>query len=280
MEASVSVIIPCYRCSDTVKRAVDSVVKQTLRPSEIILIDDGSGDNTLAVLYELQHEYGKNWLKVVALESNYGPSVARNTGWELASQDYLAFLDADDIWHPDKLAVQYSWMLAHKHVSLSGHVHPSVQLVPDNKTHLEKEFSTHKVSKNKILLFNPFETSSIILKQSLNYRFDPQKKYCEDHFLWVQICLDNYELYLLDIQLTYVFKSFGSGGLTGNMLKMRCGYINNCWLLWKRKKISLLHMFFLSSYSTLKAIPLLIMGNETYSNLKKIFLIKVFAFHK
>ena len=280
MEASVSVIIPCYRCSDTVRRAVDSVVKQTLQPSEIILIDDGSEDNTLAVLYELQHEYGKNWLKVIALESNYGPSVARNTGWELASQDYIAFLDADDIWHPDKLAIQYSWMLAHQHVSLSGHVYPLDLSTTNYDTQLSKNFSTHKVTIKEILLFNPFITPSVILKRSLNYRFPPQKRYCEDHFLWMQMCLDNHELYVLDIQLTYLMKSFGSSGLTRNLLKMRLGYISNCWILWKEEKIFFPQMFFLISYSTLKAIPLFIFGNKAYSNLKRIFLLKAFKFQK
>jgi len=114
--APVSVVIPCYRCGATIKRAVDSVAAQTLRPAEVILIEDGSGDNTLEQLYRVQGEHPKDWIKIIALEKNSGPSFARNTGWDAATQPYIAFLDADDSWHPQKTEIQYQWMAAHPKV--------------------------------------------------------------------------------------------------------------------------------------------------------------------
>ena len=111
----VSVIIPCYRCADTIKRALGSVIAQTLPPEEIILIDDFSNDDgvTLTTLNYLRQMHQKTSIKIVLLDKNSGPGSARNAGWKEASQPYLAFLDADDSWHPKKLEIQYQWMVAH-----------------------------------------------------------------------------------------------------------------------------------------------------------------------
>src|SRR5690606_11478324 len=107
---------------NTVVRAVASVDAQTLLPAEVILVDDSSGDGTLNVLYSLQEKYTPGWIKVLALPENVGAGEARNAGWEMATQDYIAFLDADDSWHPQKIEIQYEWMRSHIDVSFTGHV--------------------------------------------------------------------------------------------------------------------------------------------------------------
>ncbi|WP_027402945.1 glycosyltransferase family 2 protein [Aphanizomenon flos-aquae] len=258
METSVSVIIPCYNCSNTIERSVDSIAKQSLNPGEVILINDGSKDNTWEILQKLQNKYDKNWIKIIDLKSNSGPSVTRNVGWDLATQDYIAFLDADNAWHPEKIAFQYLWMCANPHVLVCGHEPPRSisNSYPLEPTLLNKEFKTCAVTKNQILMSNPFETSSIMLRRDINYRFDSGQRYCEDYFLWMQICLDNHSLYLLDVQLTYVYKIPKS--LSSNLVKMRLGDISNFWKLWKSDKITFQNMIFLTGRSLLKFIILLI----------------------
>jgi len=108
--APVSVVVPCYRCVATIERAIASVAAQTLRPVEVVLVEDASGDDTLAVLHSIQARYG-DWVKVVACATNRGAATARNIGWNLATQAYIAFLDADDTWHPQKIAIQDAYML-------------------------------------------------------------------------------------------------------------------------------------------------------------------------
>ena len=108
-KVSVSVIIPCYQCTSTIQRAVDSVAQQSLLPREVILVDDASDDETLEMLYSIQKSYGSNWVKVLSLKTNGGPSLARNAAWELVDSSYVAFLDADDSWHPQKIEIQFSW---------------------------------------------------------------------------------------------------------------------------------------------------------------------------
>lgn len=98
----VSVVIPTFNRRKFVVSAVQSVLAQTHKPIEIIVVDDGSTDGTVN---ELQATFGDE-VRVVALPTNVGRSVARNTGWELAQGELVAFLDADDIWLPQKIEKQ------------------------------------------------------------------------------------------------------------------------------------------------------------------------------
>jgi glycosyltransferase involved in cell wall biosynthesis len=94
MAPAISVVIPSYNRSALLKRAIDSVLTQTVRPREVIVVDDGSTDSTreLCAGYGNQIEYV--WQK------NAGASVARNAGVIRASSDWIAFLDSDDYWRP------------------------------------------------------------------------------------------------------------------------------------------------------------------------------------
>ena len=96
----VSCIIPCYNGERFLGKAIESVIAQTLSPAEIIVIDDGSTDDSAAVAarYADRVEYLR--------QDNAGPAAARNRGIELTHGDFVAFLDADDLWHPEKLERQ------------------------------------------------------------------------------------------------------------------------------------------------------------------------------
>jgi glycosyltransferase involved in cell wall biosynthesis len=96
----VSVIIPTYNRANLISKAIDSVLAQTFTDYEIIVVDDGSNDDTQVVLTKYQDK-----LRVIAQE-NKGEGEARNTGIRSAKGDYLAFLDSDDLWFPNKLAEQ------------------------------------------------------------------------------------------------------------------------------------------------------------------------------
>src|SRR5437879_2701049 len=118
--AEVSAVVPCYRCAPTIRRAVESVARQTVRPFELILVDDASADSTAAELSRLKCELG-DWVRIVSLDENRGAAGARNAGWELARGKYVAFLDADDTWLPTKIERQLAFMEAHPEFVLSGH---------------------------------------------------------------------------------------------------------------------------------------------------------------
>lgn len=102
----VSVIIPTYNRAETVCRSVDSALAQLYRPIEVIVVDDGSTDLTREAL----HGYGDQIRRVFQI--NGGPSVARNNGAAQARGEFVAFLDSDDTWAPQKLSRQMRLILA------------------------------------------------------------------------------------------------------------------------------------------------------------------------
>lgn len=105
----ISVVIPAYNSETCISRAINSVLEQTFKAHEIIVIDDNSTDKTPAII----KQYGPI-LTFLQLKTNSGPSVARNMGIQTASGNWIAFLDADDEWLPDKLSIQNKLINEHR----------------------------------------------------------------------------------------------------------------------------------------------------------------------
>lgn len=101
-EPKVSVILPTYNRAETLGRAIKSVLDQTFGDFELIIVDDGSTDNTAEVV----NSFRDPRVRYVRLETNRGAAAARNMGIKLARGDYIAFQDSDDEWLPEKLAKQ------------------------------------------------------------------------------------------------------------------------------------------------------------------------------
>lgn len=102
----VSVIIPVFNGELYLAEALDSVFAQDYRPIEVIVVDDGSTDDTAAVARRYSHVYYLH-------QPNQGPPVARNTGLSHCKGDLIAFLDADDLWVPGKLSMQVAYLEFH-----------------------------------------------------------------------------------------------------------------------------------------------------------------------
>ncbi len=104
----VSVITPCYNSSRFISQAIESVLAQTYKNFEMIIVDDCSTDDSVGVVEEY---LGKDCrIKLIKLEKNGGPAIARNIAIEAAKGGYIAFLDSDDIWLPEKLEKQIKFM--------------------------------------------------------------------------------------------------------------------------------------------------------------------------
>jgi teichuronic acid biosynthesis glycosyltransferase TuaG len=103
----ISVIIPVYNTGDFIFETLNSVMNQTYKKIEIIIIDDFSTDNTMQIVKNFIKTKKKINIKLLSLNKNSGfPAVPRNKGIKLANGRYIAFLDSDDIWHPQKLELQ------------------------------------------------------------------------------------------------------------------------------------------------------------------------------
>lgn len=240
--APVSVVIPCYRCSSTVERAVASIERQTTKPIEVILVDDASGDGTLQLLYEIAERH-PGWIKVVALTTNKGAASARNAGWETSTQPYIAFLDADDSWHPNKLNIQYDFMCKNPDVFLSGHqciwLHEG-QSMPN----LTQEFDLTNINATGLLFKNAFSTPTVMLIRDISFRYSEGKRYAEDLLLWQQIAFSGLKVTRIESPLAYIHKPlYGANGLSGELWKMEKGELDNFAVLYKSGNISFLVYF-------------------------------------
>lgn len=112
-KALISVIVPTYNRAELLKETIDSVFSQTWRPIELIIVDDGSTDNTEDTCNVLKRVYSKNNFKILYhKQKNAGVSVARNTGTNLAAGEFIQYLDSDDLLHPKKLETQAASLLA------------------------------------------------------------------------------------------------------------------------------------------------------------------------
>lgn len=116
MEGLVSVIIPTYNRSAFLKEAIESVMVQTYRPIECIVVDDGSTDDTKKVVEEIAKTVDKNFKLLYIFQENSGSQVARNTGTKSSSGFFIQYLDSDDLLYPKKLEKQVCFLNEHLEV--------------------------------------------------------------------------------------------------------------------------------------------------------------------
>lgn len=233
-EAPVSVVMPCYRCAATIDAAVRSAHGQTLRPLELVAVDDASDDETPQALARLEREFGSDWLRVIRLPRNRGPSTARNAGWDAARGEFIAFLDADDTWHPRKIEYQYRSMRADRGIALSAHRHSFHDLPPVAET---VPHAT-EIAASALLWRNRFVTPSVMLKRELPFRFREGQRHMEDHLLWMQIAFAGHRIVILEVALAALHKKpFGEAGLSSQLLEMERSELANYRLLGREKRI-------------------------------------------
>lgn len=137
---SISVIIPVYNTEKYLGKAIESVLQQEEKPLEIIIVDDGSTDRSVSVA----QQFGDK-IKLLKQEINKGCGAARNRGVKQANGDYLAFLDADDLWTKEKLKDQLSYLENNPGIDMIfGNVQQfiSPELSDENKNKLRDELKT------------------------------------------------------------------------------------------------------------------------------------------
>lgn len=221
--APVSVIIPCYRCANTIERAVKSVQVQTVAPAQIVLIDDASRDETLDKLKAIAATLGSDKAQLIEMRENGGPAAARNAGWDIAAQPYIAFLDADDSWHPRKIEIQYGWMADHPEAAFSSHAWAPLREDGDPDD-VSGTWQARRITARGVLRHNISSTPTVMLRRDLPFRFDPDMRFAEDYLLWMRIVLGGCPCYHLPVPLTFLPKAaYGAGGLSGHLWKMERG---------------------------------------------------------
>lgn len=184
----VSVIIPTHNRSDLLERAVMSVLNQTYKELEVIVVSDGSTDNTDEIIDKLKAKDSR--IKSLSYKPAQGANVARNKGIELADSEYVAFLDDDDEWYKDKLEKQMNIIQASPEIGL---VYTGVCAYYVNEK--EKYYSLGKSEgdlSQAILRRNVIGTTSTVLaKRDLVIEvggFDNELPAAQDYDLWIRLC--------------------------------------------------------------------------------------------
>lgn len=185
----VTILIPAYNASPYISESLESALGQTYEALEIMVVDDGSTDNT----EELVREFGD---KVVYLKKeNGGPSSARNYGIARAKGEYIAFLDADDLWYPEKIAIQIE---AFQNEPELGMTYCNMQ--PINKedvlTYVKPypEAVSQRFSGDvfyKLFMFNFIPTPTVMVKKEVFEKaglFPEHLRFSEDYHMWLRIC--------------------------------------------------------------------------------------------
>jgi glycosyltransferase involved in cell wall biosynthesis len=182
MTLPISVVIPVYNSRATIVEAVRSAVTQTAEPAEVLVVDDGSSDGSPEAV---EQEFGPR--VTVIRQANGGPSRARNRGIDAATQPLVAFLDADDIWHPNKLESQYAILARADDI---GVVASDWVRRPEEWPSLPTEWRAEPLSYQEILVLNRFQTSTVLARTALVRAvggFDPKLDGAEDWDLWVRL---------------------------------------------------------------------------------------------
>jgi len=225
----VSVIIPCYCCSNTLLRAVCSVFAQSALPYEIILVNDASPDEgktqqVIDMILLTMNDRGTN-ICFLYLPVNQGAGAARNAGWEIATQRFIAFLDADDSWHQSKLLYQYCFMILNPHCVMSCH---QTQFSLDNSLDhpILLPFYSKRIKLRGLLFKNTIGTRTVMIKRDITERFPFDMRHAEDFSLWLSILSVGACVYRLSSPLAYVYKAnFGESGLSSNTALMHRGVL-------------------------------------------------------
>ena len=180
----ISVIIPTYNRCDLLKRAINSVIKQTITPKEIIIVDNGSTDQTYQMVSSLFPEI--NYF----IEKKRGVSAARNKGILESKSKWIAFLDSDDTWKPTKLE---------KQMEFSTFNQDKYRIIHTDETWYRNKKFLNQLKKHKKSGGNIFKNSlqlccispsSVVLKKQIfdDYGlFDENLEVCEDYDMWIRI---------------------------------------------------------------------------------------------
>lgn len=205
--SKVSILVPTYNCSKYLPKAIESALKQTYQDFEIIIINDGSTDNTADIVQQfVNNNPGK--IKYIYQE-NKGLAVARNTGLDAASGEYIALLDADDCWLPHRLADGVKIMQANPDVGL---VHGNITRISPTDEIIdtpirETQYLNGHIFENIYLRKAHISCPTVLFRKECCKTagvFDPEltRLGCEDRDLWLRIA-KKYKFLYLDQVLSY-----------------------------------------------------------------------------
>lgn len=233
----VSVVIPCYNSSHTILRSLDSIERQVHLPREVFVVDDGS-DLPIEPVIKKWNLRKKIQVNVLA-QPNRGPAAARNLGIVHAQCRYIAFLDADDVWLPQKLLIQYQAMDANG-LTICGHGYSfNAYTTPGGRAASKAgDQSLRMLSKWNFAFGNPLFTPTVMVSKSAFQGFDERFRRVDDYKAWIENFRSGQCGYINAILAAGFKPPIGHSGLTGSISLMHESYLQVLKALFDDKKIS------------------------------------------
>ena len=247
MNPLVSIVVPVYNAAPYIENTVQMVLQQTYQDFELILVDDCSTDNSVALLEELLEQRKDVRLRLVKKERNQGAAAARNTGLDMASGRYIAFLDADDVWLPHRLEAGLRFMEEKK----AGFVFSAYEFGDEQArgtgkiVHVPEKLTYRKaLSRTVVFTTTTLFDTTLVPKELLRMPTVPS----EDTATWWQILRNGHVAYGLD-QVLAIYRR-PAKSLSSNKLVA----LQRIWNLYrKQEKLGLFSSAFYFCFWALRA---------------------------
>lgn len=245
----ISVIMPCCNSEHWVEQAIESVLQQTHKELELIVIDDASSDSTSNILKQVKDP---RLTLITRKQRSGGPATPRNQGLAAAKGDYLAFIDSDDIWHTEKLARQLHALEQHElnfissqHLCFTDNK-PQTPRLDEQHLHVSRKNHLDLLRKNWVI------TSSALINQKLfdGVNFNQENQYIgvEDYLTWLHIH-QNPQVKSAVLEAPLVFYRLRKGSLSHskvNMAKKIFFLLRN--YKYNGKPLGILALYYFGSY--------------------------------
>lgn len=205
----ITVIVPAYQAEAFLANTLTSVAKQTNLPLELIVVDDGSTDQTCDVTESFARTHPELAIRLLR-EPHRGPGAARNAGVRAANSQWIAFLDADDLWHPEKLAKMADAIQAHPTANFLCH-NEIVRSLDGAERAMDYSagFSFDKSIPRQLYARNFFSTSAVVCIRATVLRwggFDETLTSAQDYELWLKMSPELVPVFVPEVLGTYVLR--------------------------------------------------------------------------
>lgn len=194
VENTIAVVIPSYNSSETINDCIYSVLNQTHKVNEIIIVNDGSTDNTLEILESIKNKEKSYFIKILN-QKNKGIGAARNLGLQNCNSEFVAFLDSDDYWFSNKIEICLEELSKKNDLDIVYH---DEILIKNNKSKLIEFGRILEPKPNNFVFFrNNLSPSSVIVRFALLKKigfFSEDMKFnsAEDYDLWIRLSYNNF----------------------------------------------------------------------------------------
>jgi teichuronic acid biosynthesis glycosyltransferase TuaG len=230
----VSVITPAYNCAEYIEECIESVLNQTYQNWEMLIVNDKSTDNTQSIVESYAKKDSR--IKLFNQEKNAGAAAARNKALELSQGRFVAFLDSDDAWRPNKLERQLEFMLENKY----GFTFTSYEIMSVKPLDKKKIFRVpEKINYNQYLRNTIIGNLTVIMDKELLGEIRVEVGYLEDVLTWMKYLRQGHIAYGLDENLAMY--RVAENSVSSNKFKNAKRYY---WCLREKQKLSLIKSIF------------------------------------